>query len=266
MVLQSILRAVSSYKFFQESAHRPARDPQVSREFLTFSRIVLASSTLTLLIGQSDKLILGRLFTLDEFGLYAIALTIASAPTAFCSSYVRRIVFPVYAQTWREAPEQLPRVYYDIRRAASALYAFGSGGLIGGASLLVALLYDPRYGPASLFISLLMIGSALRLPNLAAAELMTAIGEIRETLRINVVRLVWLCMAIPSGFLLFRAIGVVAAVGLSEVPAMFYCWLLVRRAGVLDMRKELVFLTLVAAGAAVGFAGGNELLKLFPRL
>ena len=114
--------------------------------------------------------------------------------------------------------------------------------------------------------SLLMIASALRLPNLAAAELMTATGEIRETLRINVVRICWLVIAIPGGFISFRANGVVAAVGLIEVPAMLYCWLSLRRAGVLDMRMELFFLGLVAAGAGVGFVGAKEMLQLFPRL
>jgi O-antigen/teichoic acid export membrane protein len=266
MVLQSGMRAFCSYAFFQESAHRPARDSAISQEFLAFSRVVMVSSTLALLIGQSDKLILGRLFTLDEFGLYAIAVTIASAPTGFAGSYVRRIAYPVYAQTSRDAPAQLGKVYYEVRNAASALYAFGCGGLIGGASLIVALLYDPRYGSASIFISLLMIASALRLPNQAAAELLTACGEIKATLHVNVLRIVWLLISIPAGFVLFRAIGVVGAVGLIEVPAMLYSWLLLRRVDVLDIRKELLFLGLLAAGTLIGLGGAREVLALFPRL
>ena len=266
MVLQSALRAVLSYALFRDSSQRPARDRSVSREFVAFSRIVVMSSTLALLIGQSDKLVLARLFTLDQFGLYAIALTIASAPSAFGDSYIRRIVFPIYAQTWRQVPSELPIVYYSIRRLPSALYAFGCGGLIGSAALVVAFLYDPRYAPASVFISLLMIATALRLPNLSAAELLTATGDIKGTLRINVMRVAWLASTIPGGFLLLGATGVVAAVGLMEVPAMIYSWLLLRRIRVLDLREELLFLGLVALGATIGFLAATEVLRLFPRL
>jgi O-antigen/teichoic acid export membrane protein len=266
MLLQSALRTILSYSLFAESVQRPARDRAISREFLAFSRIVLLSSALALLIGQSDKLVLGRLFTLSEFGLYAIALTIANAPTAFAESYINRIAFPVYAQTWRQAPTDLGAAYYRVRRLPSALYAFGCGGLIGGAALLVALLYDPRYAPASAFISLLVIGSALRLPNAAAAQLLIAVGLVDRTLRITVVRFVWLVVAIPVGFVLFGAMGVVAAVGLIEVPAMLYCWLMLRRVGILDLREELSFLALVAAGAAVGILGATEVLRVFPHI
>jgi lipopolysaccharide exporter len=266
MVVQSALRAFLSYRLFQDSAQRPARDRAISREFLAFSRIILLSSTLTLLIGQSDKLILGRLFTLDQFGLYAIALTIASAPVGFAESYVRRIVFPIYAQTWRQVPGELAAVYYNVRRVPSALYAFACGGLIGGAPLLIALLYDPRYAPASALLALLMISSALRLPNIAASEVLTAAGDMKRMLRMTVVRVIWLALAIPIGFMAFGAIGIVGAVGLIEVPAMLCSWLLLRKVGVLDLRQELSFLALVAAGAAIGFLGGSEVLRLFPHL
>jgi len=54
---------------------------------------------MALLIGQSDKLVLGRVFTLGQFGLYGIALTIAtvvlygaadvsSAREAICAAWV----------------------------------------------------------------------------------------------------------------------------------------------------------------------------------
>jgi O-antigen/teichoic acid export membrane protein len=266
MVLQSGLRTLLSYRLFSNSQQRLARDKAISREFLAFSRMILLSSFMALVIGQSDKLVLGRLFTLNEFGLYAIALTISNAPIAFVESYVRRIAFPIYAQTWRQSPTELRDVYYRARRSVSALYALGCGGLMGGAPLLVALLYDPRYAAASTFISLLMIAVALRLPNVAASELLTATGDMKRMVRMGLVRLMWLAAAIPSGFVLFGTIGVVGAVGLIEVPVLFYCWIMLRRIGVLDLRDELSFLVLIAVGAAIGRLVGTEVLHLFPHL
>ena len=266
MLLQSAFRSVLSYRLFRDSAQRLARDPAILREFFAFSRMVLMSSFLSLLIGQTDKLVLGRLFTLDQFGLYAIALNIAVTPAAFAESYTTRVIFPAYAQASRQNPAVLPSLYYGIRRIPSALYAFCCGGLIGSAPLLVALLYDPRYAAASTFISLLTISSALRLPTLAASDILTATGDLRGMVRMNVVRVLWLVVAIPTGFVLAGPIGVVAAVGLIELPAMLYSWPLLRRHGVLDLREELSYLAIIAVGAAIGFLGGNGILHLFPHL
>lgn len=266
MLLQAGLRSVLSYTLFSDSAQRPARDRAISREFFAFSRVVLMSSAMALMIGQSDKLVLGRLFTLPEFGLYAIAVTIASAPWGFAESYINRIVFPIYALIWREAPSELPIVYYRARRATSALYALGCGGLIGSAALVVAILYDPRYAPASTFISLLMIGVAMRLPNAATTQLMVAMGHVGRTPQITLARLLWVILMIPVGFIVLGPIGVVTAMGFIEVPATLYCWVLLRRVGVLDLRKEGAFLALIAVGATIGFVGGTAILRLFPHL
>ena len=105
MLLHSALRALLSYRLFPDSAQSIARDPEIAREFLVFSRLVMISSALALVIGHSDKIVLGRIFTLSEFGLYAIALTIASSLLAFVDSYINRIVFPICSKTWREARE-----------------------------------------------------------------------------------------------------------------------------------------------------------------
>jgi len=73
-------------------------------------------------------------------------------------------------------------------------------------------------------------------------------------------------LAIPFGLALFGPLGVVGAIGLMEIPAMIYCWLLLRRIDVFNLRAELSYLGLVAAGAAIGWLGGSAILRLFPHL
>ena len=259
MVLQSALRVVFSYTWFPDSKQAPERDRAISREFLNFSKLILATSATTLVILQADKLVLARLFTLSQFGLYALALSLASAPMAIGDSYITRVVFPVYAEIWRSAPAAIADVYYRVRRAASLLFALFCGGLIGGAHLLVAILYDPRYAGAATWLSLLMISVALRLPNVAAGQLMTAMGNIKPMFRLNLVRLIWLGTAMPLGYLQFGPTGIVGAVGLLEVPSMFYSWIILRRARVLDLRQELLFIAAVAVGAAVAYGISTQI-------
>jgi O-antigen/teichoic acid export membrane protein len=263
MIAQSALRLILSYTWFPDSKHVFTRDAIISREFVRFSRLIIATSVITLIITQTDKLVLAKLFTLEEFGLYAIALSLALAPTSVGDAYITRVIFPVYAQLWRTAPSALAGVYYSVRRTVSLLFALGCGGIIGGAHLLVTILYDPRYADAAVWLSLLMIGVALRLPNVAASQFMTAKGDIKSTLHVSIVRLIWLLAAIPLGYLRFGPLGVVGAVGLVEIPAMLFSWSVLRRAGVLNMREELSFLVVVALGALASSAISTELTSIF---
>jgi lipopolysaccharide exporter len=262
MIVQTALRMVLSFTWFADSKQAFVRDQAIYREFIRFSRLILATSVITLIILQTDKLVLARLFTLDQFGLYAIALSLASAPMSIGDAYMTRVVFPLYAQVWRNTPSALAEIYYSIRRPFSLLFALGCGGLIGGAHFLIVLLYDPRYERTALWLSILMISVALRLNNVAAAQFMTARGDIKSTLHVNLVRLAWFAVAIPAGYLMLGALGVVIAVGLVEGPAMIYSWVVLRRAGLLDLREEFLFIAVIAFGAGVGYVVSRVLLSI----
>lgn len=266
IVFVAAAKAVTSYRIFPGGLHRLTRDRDIARDFFIFSRFILASSILSLLLLQADKLVLARLFTLQEFGLYAIALNLAAAPSSFADAYISRISFPVYAQAWRDNPASMRNIYYSVGRLPSLLYSFGCGALAGGASLIIAILYDPRYQGAAPLLTLLAIGTALRFPNFSAAELQTAVGRLKGPMYANIARIVWLGVAGTAGFILFGAVGVVGSVGLMELPAMFYNWWAIRRIGVFDLGKEMQTLLVAALGGGLSFAIAQVGLMLLPSL
>jgi lipopolysaccharide exporter len=257
MIAQSVLRTVLSYTLFDNSSHQLTRDRTIYREFFAFSKVVLSSSLLTLLISQSDKLFLAKIFSLREFGLYAVAMNLVSVPIGFVGAYVSRIVFPQYTKTWLTDPGSINNIYYSALRRTAHLYALGVGGLIGGAPLLVSILYDKRYSDSALFLSLLAISAALRLPTFAAAEMMTAIGRIRVTLYLNILRVIWLLIAAPLGYWAYGAVGVIFVVGLLEVPALVGSWVWLRKVGILNVRYEMVYLVFLCGGAVLGMAASR---------
>ncbi|WP_340316935.1 oligosaccharide flippase family protein [Rhizorhabdus argentea] len=264
MIAQSLARTIASYSLFPDSRRRPARDRAWSREFMLFSRIVIVSSMLTLVVSQADKIALARIMSLHDFGFYAIALNLTSAANSFVGAYVSRIAYPVYAQVWNGNRSRLGEYYYAVRRRASLLYALGCGALTGGGGFVVALLYDVRYAPVAPYLSLLAISCTLRLPNRSASEVMTATGQVKVTLYGNIVRAIWLALAGPIGFLLFGPIGVIAAVGLIELPVLGFHWVVLHRASLFDLREELAYLAVAGVGAASGFAVTVTAARLVP--
>jgi O-antigen/teichoic acid export membrane protein len=181
---------------------------------------------------------------------------------AIGDTYMTRVVFPIYAQAWRNSPTALAEIYYRVRRPVSLLFGLGCGGLIGGAHLLIVLLYDPRYEGAALWLSILMISVALRLSNVAASQFMTAKGDIKSTVHVNFARLAWFAVAIPIGYFTFGAFGVVVAVGFVEVPALALSWMVLRRDGLLNLREEALFVSAIIGGALAAYGVSETILAI----
>lgn len=255
LLVSTGFRSLLSYLVFPDSFRRIAWDRGYARELWEFARFVTGSSVITMILMQCDKLILGGIMPLEQFGLYVLAGNLATAPLAFTSAYSSRVLYPRYAQLWREGNGDLRRRFYAMRRLPSLFYTFAAGGLIGSAPLVIAALYDHRYSGAAIYLQLLAISALFSLASNAANEALTATGHIQATFQASVVKLIWLAVGIPAGWHFLGPLGVVGAVGLMELAAVLFKWLQMHRAALLDLRQECVFLAAGGAGAMVGACG-----------
>jgi len=260
MLVSSGLKTLLSYLLFPNSLRKPEFDRQYMRDLWGFARFVTGSSMITLLLMQTDKVILGRLMPLDDFGFYILAGNLAAAPLAFTTAYASRVLFPAYSQLWRDQSDNLKAEFYDRRRIPSLLYTFAAGGLIGSAPLLIAILYDPRYEASALYLQLLAITPLFALASNAGNEALTATGHIKVTFQASIAKLAWFCVAGPAGYELGGVVGLVIAIGLMEIPAVLFKWFRMHQVDLLDLKQELFFLAAGVAGFVVG-AGGDQLLR-----
>lgn len=263
MLISSGFKTLLSYVVFPNSLRKPALDRQYIRDLWAFARFVTGSSMITLLLMQSDKVILGRLMPLDDFGFYMLAVNLAAAPLAFTTAYASRVLFPAYSQLWRDGSADLKAEFYARRRVPSLLYTFAAGGLIGSAPLLIAILYDPRYEASALYLQFLAITPLFALASNAGNEALTATGHIKITFQASIAKLVWFCIAGPIGYELWGVLGLVITIGLMEIPAVLFKWVRLHQVDLLDLRQELLFLATGAVGLATGAVGDRLLRPLF---
>jgi O-antigen/teichoic acid export membrane protein len=264
LIVGSAVKSLLSYAMFPDARRRLAFDSAYARDLWRFARFVAGSSMITLLVMQCDKLILARLMPLDDFGLYILAGNLASAPIAFTTAYASRILYPSYAEYWRSRQEGLRQLFYARRWLPSLLYSFAAGGLIGSAPLLVTLLYDHRYAETADYLRLLALTPFFALASYAASETLVATGRVVVTLQAGITKLVWLVIAAPGAYFLMGKMGLVAAIGLMELPALLLKWVQMQRIGLLDLRKEAIFLGMGLCGIAVGAAISGLLTPLLP--
>jgi O-antigen/teichoic acid export membrane protein len=254
MYAAAILNAIFSYTLFEGGLHKIAFDKRIGGELWAFARIVVASSIITIILGQADKVFVGRSLTLELFGLYMLAVNITGAALRLINVYVARLVFPTLAETQRTAPETLRKVYYACRRRMTIGLAFLLGGGIGGGHLLVRILFDERYLGSGIFVSLLSIPPLFILLTHPAENLLVVLGRIKSGLEANIVRLAWIAIAAPLAFYLYGLMGLVTAFATIEVAAVCYWWWRVGKTGYLDWREEALPLAAAALGGAIGFA------------
>jgi O-antigen/teichoic acid export membrane protein len=254
MIVGSAFKAVLSYRLFPHSARRLRFSRATAREMWNFSRYIAPSSLMWMFVLQSDKLILARIMPLATFGLYSLAVTISSAGAGLASNYTRRVLYPAYAAAARAGSPPLRTVFYRRRRWPNLLYMIAVGGMGGGAELIVAILYDPRYSGVTLYLRLLSISAALVLANTAAEEVLIAAGKLRATLNVNVIRIIYLVIGVAIAIVYGNTLVLVAVFSFVEVAAMGNYWYSLRKAGLFDLREEATGLLAAGGGAAVGYA------------
>jgi lipopolysaccharide exporter len=252
-LLGQLFRVWVSYAWFDGSRRRWHLSKERATELWKFSRFITGSTILTLIISQTDKVALSKLFPLEMFGLYIIANNLAGAPTGLAGTYTARILYPRLAQLGREAPESLPYEYYRQRLQVSLLYAFVVGGLIACAPLVITLLYDDRYLPAIAYFQILLVSSFFLMGTLSANQVMIALGQSMFTLYTNVVRLSFLVIAGWWAYMEFGTFGLIWVVGLIELVAMLFGWVWLRRFGLLNLGKEGLILLAGVAGLVIGY-------------
>lgn len=254
-------KVIMSYWLFPGSARRVKFSRARAAEVWRFSRYIVGSSIMTLMVSQSDKLFFARVMSLETFGLYTIATTLALAPMGLVSPFCERILFPTYAKTAREAPEQMRKVYYARKRLVTWLFLFAMGGFIGSAPLVVEILYDPRYRSVAPLLQLLALGPAFALGNWAADRVLIATGHIWSTAAGNVVRVVWLAGGGLLSYQFGHQMMLVAVVGTMEIATAVFHWIVLKYYGLFDIKEELMPLALGGVGFAIGTAASSLILR-----
>ena len=255
MYVASITRVLASYLVFPQSRRRLRIDRELFAELWRFSRMIAASSALTLVIGQVDKLLFARIWSLRDFGVYIVAANLAAAPVALAGMYAGRIIYPAIAQVWRTAPATLGGHYYALRGLVFYGYLLGAGALGGGARLIVGILYDHRYQGASIFLRLLAITTAMTMITRPPMKCWwRRVGCARHWKRISW-RVAWLVVALPIGLMWLGPIGAVAALALIEIPAYAYSARKLIHYDLFSPRHELLAFATIAAGAADRLVG-----------
>jgi O-antigen/teichoic acid export membrane protein len=176
-IASAATRLVLSHAYLPGIRNRFAWDAEARKDLLGFGRWVFVSTAVTFVALQIDRLVLGKLVSEEELGIYSIALMLATIPREIVSQLAQRVYYPVVARSLREDPRS--ETVRALRGKLVLLLVVPVACTMGVAFPLIAFLYDARYASAGPLMAWLTAGTWLSILESTYGAIALASGEPR---------------------------------------------------------------------------------------
>jgi O-antigen/teichoic acid export membrane protein len=192
-------------------------DKSAVQELFSLGRWVFISTAFMFLAEQSDRLLLGKIFSLELLGIYGIALMMSDVPRQVAVAISSRVIFPAISQI-----SDLPR--YDLRvkllrnrKKLLLMLTLGMTLLVSLGDRIILFLYDDRYADAAWMLPILALGIWPRLLCATVDVALISIGKLQYGTIGNFTRLAFTVVGILLGYRWFGNLGAVSAVALNDL-------------------------------------------------
>ena len=176
-LLNSVIKMICSYHLIPGYSNKFAFDPTAARSLFRFGRWIFFSTAFTFILANGDRLILGKLITPAQLGVYVIAAFLCQAILATMSRYSGSILFPVYTRLIEQGTDAAQQHMTAIRKRIFLITLPPLWLLALGGQTLIDLLYDSRYADAGWILQILSIGCIGVIVNDSASPAILASGD-----------------------------------------------------------------------------------------
>ncbi|MBA4017135.1 MAG: hypothetical protein C0483_08185 [Pirellula sp.] len=248
----TVVQLVGSRCLVANYRNQFAWDGEAADALFRFGRWVLLSTMITFCALQVDRLLLGRLITKEELGVYSVALAVAMLPSMLLQALGGTVIYPLMARLARRSREELCEKLTVARSVLSALGVFLVVGVVLEAETFFSLLYDARYASAGHIAKLLAVSVWIMSLSVTLERVPQALGETRLLAMYNFIKLTAAACGALSGYHLAGfdgfLLGYAAGIAVGHVAL---AWML-REFGVSVWRDDLRFTAIVSLATWFG--------------
>jgi O-antigen/teichoic acid export membrane protein len=250
-VVSALIRLILSFRMLPGERNRFCWDRETIRAVAQFGRWIFLSTMLTFLASYSDRLIIGKLVSIDRLGVYSIALVWATFPYFVISHVAGTVVFPLFSRM-NKAAGALNKSFRKVRGPVLFAGAWLYACLLAGGPVLIRFLYDQRAVEAGLTVQLLAIGSWFSSIESTNSYALLALGKPKWLAFGNAAKLIGMLVLLPLGAHLFGFNATVLALSLSEICRYAISATACTRAGLRPVAQDLRFCVGIAVSSAIG--------------
>jgi O-antigen/teichoic acid export membrane protein len=216
-----IARTSVSYFVLPDFRPKFVLDKECVRSILHFGKWILIGTALTFLATQSDRLILGKLVSIKELGVYGIAFSLSDMPRQIISMFCTRVGFPFISRFAQQPREEYRAIFLKYRFPVLASGGLGLIMVVCTGDKFILHFYDQRYRDATWMIGILAIGLWHTTLYNTISPAIFALSKSHYNAGANLVYCICLFTLIPLGFHFFGMLGAVAAVAVGDLPVYF---------------------------------------------
>jgi O-antigen/teichoic acid export membrane protein len=216
-VIASLVKMVWTHRLIPGYKNRFQWEARSVTEIFSFGRWIFLSTALTFLAEQADRLILGKLLSLELLGIYGIAIMLGDVPRQVALALSHRVVLPAASRLADLPRSELRAKILKHRRLLLGALMGAIATLAGFGDVIINLLYDSRYAAAGWMLPLLALGIWPRLLCATIETSLYAINKMQYTTIANFCRLLSTTLGIWVGYSLLQVPGAVIAVALNDI-------------------------------------------------
>ena len=263
-LFQRALLTIASHFFYRDIGIGFAFDRQALADQFSFTRLVMPSSMLTMVLSQYDKLVLLKLFNLGTLGVYGLAQNMIGLVNGMIMHNARVVLYARCAEYFRTNPATACSRYYKENSRLLLLGMILPALVAGFSQPIVDILYDARYSMAGPVLMILGLSGIISSFHHASENLLVASGQTHVVLVANIVRL---CTVVPATLIGYYFFGLYGFLWFNLVAALIllaYFYFEQKKRDLLRLGNEVAMLCVALTAFLLSAAAGHLLLKFIP--
>lgn len=217
-LVSATIQMVWSHQLIPGSSNRLAWNKEATKELISFGRWIFVSTAMTFLAWQTDRLILGKLFSFEMLGVYGIAFTLSDMPRQIILAISSKVIFPALSKLTDLPRETFRTKILNNRKPVLIASALGLAMVVSFGDILISVLYDNRYAQAGWMLPILALGVWPIILTQTIDPALFAIGKPRYVAYGCFLSFLSLAIGIPLGFYLMGPVGAIIAVPFNNLP------------------------------------------------
>lgn len=227
-------------------------DKRALGELVHFGRWIFVSTALTFFSLRSDTLVLGRLFTDAERGVYWIAQTIGLVIPDTFAALAQRVIFPTLSEIGRNDPSRIGSALTRFRMHTVPCACLGLCVLAVFGQVIVGWLYKPEYASAGWILRILAAGYIMRLIIISSNCVWLALGDSFRMMTMVAVPIPILLTSMFIGHHFGGPVGTVLGVASTDLLCYPYVAWCLNRKKLWNPKLDLTVMTAAAVVVALG--------------